>query len=542
VRERAEELESSQEELQSVNEELQTLNDQLNQKIAELRESNDDLANLFRVSGIPTIFVDTRLRLKRLADPANLVLNAISSDVGRPLTDITHHLVGTDPAEEARAVLENLARVEKEVQSKDGRWHLMRAVPYRTADNRIEGVIMTFTDVTALKSAEQSLRELNATLERRVVEGTALSQKRAEKLRQLALKLTNTEQSERSRLAQILHDSLQQNLAAARLHVMTGAESVADTDARAALVAAGELLSEAIGTSRSLTSELCPAPLYTGGLEAALQWLAHHMEERFGLKTTLRADVTVEPSQACRILVYRTVQELLTNVSKHSGSRSAEVRLVQRDARLQVTVSDTGAGFDVKTVEKGEQTGFGLFSIRERIQALGGTMHIESAAGKGTRVDIELPLLVKDEVEAAGPGARYAPAALGEAGEAGTLRVLIADDHEIVRCALADMLAFHQGLRVVGHAANGREAVEKAWEVLPDIVLMDVRMPEMDGIEATRRIVAELPGTVIIGLSAHEDPGTGRRMMDAGAVAYVDKSGPPDELFDVIRRFGPVAP
>ncbi len=133
-----EELQSSQEELQSVNEELQTLNDQLSQKLGELREANDDLSNLFRAADIPMIFVDAQLRLKRMAEPASRVINIQSSDIGRPLTDITHQIIDADPAEVARNVLANLVKVEREVDSKDGRSlpHARRPLPHRRQPHR----------------------------------------------------------------------------------------------------------------------------------------------------------------------------------------------------------------------------------------------------------------------------------------------------------------------------------------------------------------------------------------------------------------------
>ncbi len=533
-----EELQSSQEELQSVNEELQTLNDQLSQKLAELRVANDDLSNLFRAAEVPIIFVDTHLRLKRMAEPASSVINVKASDMGRPLTDITHQIIDAEPAEDARNVLANLARVEKEVRSRDGRHYLMRAVPYRTADNRIDGVVLSFTDVTPLKGAEEELRKLNATLERRVEEATLKSRQRAEKLRQLASKLTSTEQRERERLAEVLHDSVQQTLAAARLNLQAVAPRVAEGEARETVEKCSELLRDAINTARGLTADLCPTALYTGGLDSGLRWLSTYMQQRFGLKVRMDIVLRAEPSTVSRVLVYRCVQELLTNVAKHAGTDRAEVRVDQHNETLRVRVADSGAGFRVDHPEGSGHEGFGLFSIRERVQAVGGTVRIESVPGEGTQVSVELPVLAKEEFGVV--PADQAGQEPGERAEHTTppMRLLIADDHEIVRCAVADMLSDRTGLEVVGHATNGREAVQKALELMPDVVLMDVRMPEMDGIEATRRIMAELPGTVVIGLSAHEDKDVARQMEEAGAAGYVDKGAPPEHLLEALHRFG----
>ncbi len=146
-----------------------------------------------------------------------------------------------------------------------------------------------------------------------------------------------------------------------------------------------------------------------------------------------------------------------------------------------------------------------------------------------------LPLLGRDEFEEQAAG-RRAGDAWGQ--EAGALRILVADDHEIVRHAIADMLSSEEEFEIVGHAANGREAVAKAWELLPDVLLMDVRMPEMDGMEATRRVLEALPGTVVIALSAHEDVEVRQQMMEAGAAAFVDKAAPPDQLMEALRKLG----
>jgi DNA-binding NarL/FixJ family response regulator len=116
-----------------------------------------------------------------------------------------------------------------------------------------------------------------------------------------------------------------------------------------------------------------------------------------------------------------------------------------------------------------------------------------------------------------------------------TIRVLLADDHPRVRRGLADLLAEHQDLEVVGEAADGEEAVDLALHCRPDVVLMDITMPRMDGLTATRRIVAELPQVRVIGLSMHEQDDLARAMHEAGAVAYLTKGGSAEALLAAIR-------
>lgn len=159
LRSTAEELETSQEELQSVNEEMQTVNQELKVKIDEITHANDDMRNLMSSTDIGTIFVDRNLRVKLFTPRACDIFNLIPADVGRPLADITSRLLLDTLAADVETVLSQLQSVEREVQTRDGRWHLMRMLPYRTGDGRIDGVVMTFVDITGRKRAEEALRE-----------------------------------------------------------------------------------------------------------------------------------------------------------------------------------------------------------------------------------------------------------------------------------------------------------------------------------------------------------------------------------------------
>ena len=152
-----EELETSREELQSLNEELTTVNAQLEEKIAELEGINNDLNNLLASTDIATIFLDTQLRIRRFTPAACEVLKVIDSDVGRPISDLAPRVNDAALIDDARQVLARLASIEKEVHDDGGKWFLRRIVPYRTAENRIEGVVVTFADVTRLKDTAKQL-------------------------------------------------------------------------------------------------------------------------------------------------------------------------------------------------------------------------------------------------------------------------------------------------------------------------------------------------------------------------------------------------
>jgi len=165
-----EELETSKEELQSVNEELATVNAELQTKVADLSRANNDLNNLLAGTGIATIFVDHRLRILRFTPTASAIINLILSDVGRPVGHIVSNLVGYNRlVADAQAVLDTLIPKEVEVQTTAGQWYTLRIQPYRTLDNVIEGVVITFVDITEMERTREALRQANDLLRLAVV-------------------------------------------------------------------------------------------------------------------------------------------------------------------------------------------------------------------------------------------------------------------------------------------------------------------------------------------------------------------------------------
>jgi two-component system CheB/CheR fusion protein len=171
LRSAAEELETSKEELQSVNEELTTVNFELKSKVEELTKVNDDLSNLISSIDIATVFVDRALRIKRFTPLASQVFSLLASDVGRSLLDITHCLEYDALGEDMAQVFQTLRPLEHEVRSQDGRWYLVRMSPYRTNEDRIEGVVLNCIDVSERRQAQEQLRARDERL-RLVAEST----------------------------------------------------------------------------------------------------------------------------------------------------------------------------------------------------------------------------------------------------------------------------------------------------------------------------------------------------------------------------------
>jgi chemotaxis protein methyltransferase CheR/two-component system CheB/CheR fusion protein len=154
-----EELTTSKEEMQSLNEELQTVNAELQSKVDDLSTVNNDMTNLLNATDIATVFLDNQLNIRRFTTQATQIFKLIPGDVGRPLSDIVTELIYPEFQYDLRQVLQALAFKETQVETNDGRWFKVRIMPYRTADNVIDGVVITFTDITTSKVLEAELRE-----------------------------------------------------------------------------------------------------------------------------------------------------------------------------------------------------------------------------------------------------------------------------------------------------------------------------------------------------------------------------------------------
>jgi two-component system, chemotaxis family, CheB/CheR fusion protein len=160
----SEELETSKEELQSINEELQTVNSELNLKLDVISRAHSDLQNLIAATDIGTLFLDSGLRIKRFTDRLTELFSITTTDEGRSITDFAHQLEYQDLAKDARAVLANLAPIRHEVRSRAGRWYDMRLRPYRTVDDKIDGVVITFVDITERREVDEALRVSDETV------------------------------------------------------------------------------------------------------------------------------------------------------------------------------------------------------------------------------------------------------------------------------------------------------------------------------------------------------------------------------------------
>ena len=457
----------------------------------------------------------------------------------------TDRVPSPDPLAELRAVsaahLEAVAaaaQLEQEVRKHEGRSRQLQAELLETN----QGVLALYSE---LEDHVAKLRDLNETLEQRVAERTAEAQQRAEQLRMLAWELSQTEQRERKRLAQILHDHLQQLLVAARMSIselrrrMQGqAPAPTNSQGPAQIVdRIDTLLSESIEASRSLTVELSPPILHDAGLVPALHWLVRQQEEKHGLRVHIQTQPDAEPgSEDMKVLLFQVVRELLFNTVKHAGVREAQVELTRREDQLQIVVADEGAGFELRGLRQKPEGSFGLFSIRERLRLLGAEMSIDTGVDRGTRVTLVAPLRPAEQHTGIEAGAARDAAAEAGPEPAPKIRLLLADDHRSLRASFSRLFRHEADIELVGEAADGETTIEMAHRLRPDVVLMDVSMPRIGGIEATRRITRQLPHTRVIALSMHQDSDTEAAMREAGAAAYMLKDAPSNELLAAVRR------
>jgi PAS domain S-box-containing protein len=442
---------------------------------------------------------------RRLQD---LVAPASAADLDRALT--------SEPGLLEDSLLE-LEILRNDAEPRCTRWavRLLSAV-----ENRPQGLQLNGRDVTDQKLYYEELLKYQ------------------EQLRSLTARLITTEEYERRRIADGMNAEVSQRLAELHSRLSTAHEHN-DPTALSTLVADSlELVSQIQDNAHALTFELSPPILHDMGFVSALEWLAGHVTSRHGISVEFIDDgQPKQMSNEMRILLYHSTRELLINIVKHARATHAELHLARRGDSIELTVEDDGRGFDPASIDQDddERAGFGHFTISERLRHLGGQLVINSAPGAGTRVILRAPLAAEPDsshpqlLARAHPGLRQRPEAHPE------IRVLLADEHEVLRDGLKALLSDHAGLEVVAEAGDGLRAVELALRHRPDVVILDASLPGLDGSETTRRILAERPETRVIALSSHSEHHWIRDMLKAGAVGYLLKDAEPADLINAIR-------
>ena len=469
-----------------------------------------------------------------------------------------HYVHPDDQAQAAdtyrRAVAERV-RFETSFRCRRGdgvyRWMRTIGMPTLSPSEQLLGYIGASFDLTESKEAEERLQRWSVDLERAVNQKTDELRRSQTQLRALATELNLAEQKERKRLATELHDYLAQLLVVVRMKLRQAIPGVSGDRTAELLQDADQALTQSLDYTRCLVAELTPPTLKEFGLLESLTWLAEQMQ-RHGLPVAMQqqmAALALPEDQA--VLLFQSVRELLFNVLKHAKATQATVTVrIAAHHRLEIIVSDDGCGFVATPSEhQGSNAArFGLFSITERMAAMGGELLIESAPGQGTKATIRTPYRhtpIDGEEQPSAPDMalpssnarrKDASAAPPSREPSDLIGILLVDDHAMVRQGLRSMLDEYDDVAVIGEASNGKEALESVAQLRPSVVVMDINMPHINGIDATMQIKSRHPDIAVIGLSVQNSGETREAMLRAGATTLISKEAAVDELYLAIRQ------
>ena len=529
------------EEVRAQTKELRAAVDRLHKEVARRRLAEDNLQErsrllegFFRHTITPLAFMDHDFNFVQVNDAYAKVDDKEPDDfVGR-----NHFALYPDA--ENQAIFEEVVRTRRP--------YYAPARPFAYAEHPERGVSYWNWQLTPLLDDAGQVRFLVLNLQDVTERQEAVCEleKRTSQLQRLTVELSEAEDRERRRLAELLHDELQQLLVGSKLRLSILARKIKDLPEAGEIVAeATDLIAESIQTSRGLSHELSPPVLRHGEMVEVLQWLVEQIYVTCGLNVRLRVGADVDlPSQTLKTFLYKAVREMLFNVVKHADIGRAAILVQRQGQSIRLVVSDKGRGFDPTCLDGGGQDAFGLFTIHERAQFLGGSLTVRSVPGRGSRFILTIPLTVPGETALCRADAPILSTSVAPVRQVvmdppvtmRQFRILLVDDHKVMRDGLAALLDEESDIEVVGQAGNGRDAIALTARLKPDVVVMDVVMPSINGDEATRQIKTRWPHVRVIALSMLEEDATRERMLKAGAEAFLSKAGPSEALAAAIRR------
>jgi two-component system, NarL family, sensor kinase len=388
--------------------------------------------------------------------------------------------------------------------------------------NGKQTVRLVATEVTELVAANRALKQSEASLHT------------------VSARLLQVQDEERRRMARDLHDITGQELAVCvmsldKLKILAD-ESGANF--KKLISQSAQLLRQVESEIRTLSYLLHPPLLDEMGLASALVWFVEGFSKRTGIE--VKTDIPEKlPRFAIEleIAIFRVVQEALTNVFRHSGSHRARVSISTSGSQLQATIEDEGKGIGKRKIAAAaEKRGVGIQSMRDRLGLFGGTLEFRSGH-PGTKV-IATIRLNKGQRSLEGQQPTLEQHFRGDevATVTGAIkRILIADDHEVARQGLRVLLKDEGDLEICGEANDGVDAVEKARELRPDLVIMDLTMPRMNGFSAVKHIRASGANPKILIYTTHSYDGLERVAEAASCDGFVVKSNASQDLIRGVR-------
>jgi len=500
-----EELLTSKEELQSLNEELTALNSQLQETLERQRITANDLQNVLYSTDVATIFLDPNLEIRFFTPATRALFNVIPSDVGRPLSDLSSLTSDDALLEDAREVLRTLAPLEREIETRAGTWYIRRILPYRTRENRVEGVVVTFTDITGRRSATEAVEE---------------ARRQAE--------LANAAKSRF--LAAASHD-LRQPLQTLALLQGVLAATVKGEEAQRLITRFEETLAAMSGMLNALLdiNQIEAGTIHAEIVEFPADDLLHRLRDEFGYHAEARGLSLRVVSCGLAIrsdprLLEQMLRNLLANALKYTERGRLLLGCRRRAGSLRIEVWDTGPGIpedELQAIfeeyhqignaarESGRGLGLGLSIVQRLGDLLGHRVAVRSRPGRGSVFTIEVALAPSGPP----PHSPRSPEA-GEEAAAPALRLsgelLVVEDDPEVRGLLQHILV-DAGHRVTA-AADGAAALAavRSAAARPDLVLADYNLPGgMNGLQLVDELRRELqPSVPVIILTGDISTGT----------------------------------
>jgi two-component system, chemotaxis family, CheB/CheR fusion protein len=480
-----EELLTSKEELQSLNEELTALNTQLHETLDRQRITSNDLQNVLYSTDVATLFLDRDLCIRFFTPATKSLFNVIPGDVGRRLSDLHSLAADKELSVDARRVLETLRPVDREVETENDVWFIRRILPYRNHDQHVEGVVITFTDISERKRIRKALEQAKLEAERANRAKSrflaAASHDLRQPLQSIALVQGLLARSVQGEQAQNLVKRLEDTL-----HAMSGMLN--------ALLDINEIeagISRAVIVSYPL-NEL---------LDRLREEFSYHAQAKsLVLKVVpFRQNVRTDPR-----LLEQMLRNLLTNAIKYTRSGKVLLGCRRRAGSVSIEIWDTGIGIpDAELVaifeeyhqldndarERNSGLGLGLAIVKRLVSLLGYKVSVRSKLGKGSVFAIELTIPPKGGDDIGNVSVRSLAAVPAQIPPDKTHAILVVEDDPDVR-ELLSMLLEAEGHRVTS-ASDGPAAVEliQKGELKPDIIIADYNLPKgMDGLQVAARL------------------------------------------------------
>ena len=443
--------------------------------------------------------------------------------IGAPL----HNFVSGSDGEFLKTLIlgAKLASTRGEIRlaRRDGKPRTIRLTMSPNRELGLEAICAVATELTEIVDANEALRVTETSL------------------RQLSARLLQLQDEERRRIARDLHDVTGQKIAVLSMCLDRLARVAEEhkPEVQESIKESRGIVSQIGEEIRTLSYILHPPLLDECGLASAVHWYAEGFEKRSGIKL----EVVVDPhlprlAVDAETTLFRVVQESLTNVHRYSGSAVAKIRVFKEGGEVRLEVIDQGRGIKAgkarAKLDGPASLGVGIPGMRERMHQLGGGLSIDFGTN-GTRVVATLPIKETGEGEAARGESETSLSFTMRAAQDARRRILIADDHELMRRGLRGLLESHDEWAVCGEAIEGREAVRKAEELEPDLVIMDVNLPGLSGIDAAQQIKKARQAAKILFFTVHDSDEVIREIVDVGAHGYVAKSRASQDLIEAVR-------